>query len=83
MWDKIKQFFLGSETIFLARLQVFIGLVLAVVLATDPQMFTAYIPTKWIPLFLFGGGVLTEYARRRRANLRQERGTPDDEIRGV
>ena len=83
MWARIKQFFLDSETIFLARLQVFIGIVFAVVLATDPQLFAAYIPTKWVPVFLFAWGIISEYARRRRANLRQECGTPDDEIRGV
>lgn len=82
MWPRIKQFFLDSETIFLARLQVFVGIVFAVVLATDPQLFTAYIPAKWIPVFLFGWGILSEYARRRRTSLKAE-STPDDEIRGV
>lgn len=65
MWDKIKAFFLRSETILLARLQVFIGIAMAAFLALDPSLFQQYVPSKWVPLYLLGIGILTEYARRR------------------
>lgn len=66
MWDKIRQFFLDSETIFLARLQVFVGIVVSAFLMLDPSLFEAYVPARWVPVYLLAIGVLTEYARRRR-----------------
>lgn len=82
MGDRIKRFFLDSETIFLARLQMFAGVFFATVLATDPQLIVAYVPAKWAAAFLFAWGLLTEYARRRRTGAKAD-STPDDEIRGV
>lgn len=67
MWEKIKRFFKHSETILLARVQALAGLVLAAVVAVDPQLLATYLPTKYVPLWLIVSGVLTEYARRRRA----------------
>jgi hypothetical protein len=65
MWSKIKAFFAYSETIFWARLHVFVGIVLGVALSLDTSLFQNAIPAKYWPLFLIGWGVLTEYARRR------------------
>lgn len=65
MWEKVKAFFAYSETILLARLQVFAGIVLGVFLQLDPSLFEAYIPSKWTPLYLLAIGVATEIARRR------------------
>lgn len=66
MWDKIKKFFLSSETIFMARVQVFLGAVLSVVVTMDPHLLAGVIGSKWFPLFLMGHGILMEYLRRRR-----------------
>lgn len=65
MWEKLKAFFAYSETILLARLQVFAGIVMGAFLALDPSLFQAYVPSKWVPLYLLAIGVVTEYARRR------------------
>ena len=67
MWEKIKAFFLHSETILLARLQMFAGVVFAAFMALDPALFQAYVPAEYVPLYLLGIGILTEYARRRHA----------------
>lgn len=67
MWDKIKAFFKRSETIFLARLQVVGGIIISVILAIDPNMFAAYIPAEYVPMWLIAIGLITEIARRRRA----------------
>lgn len=67
MLDKLKNFFLRSETILLARLQVFAGIAFGAFMALDPTLFEAYVPSKWTPLYLLAMGVLTEYARRRNA----------------
>jgi hypothetical protein len=66
MWSKIKSFFLESETIVLARLQMFAGIVVGAFIALDPGLFQAYVPTQYVPIYLLAVGVLTEYARRRR-----------------
>jgi hypothetical protein len=65
MWTKIKAWFQYSETILLARLQVFAGIVFGAFMALDPSLFQAYVPAQYVPLYLLGVGVLTEYARRR------------------
>ncbi|TPK70213.1 hypothetical protein FJ930_19800 [Mesorhizobium sp. B2-4-15] len=67
MWTKIKAFFLSSETIFLARLQVFAGIVFGAFMALDPSLFQAYVPAEYVPVYLLAIGVLTEIARRRNA----------------
>lgn len=65
MLEKLKSWFLWSETILIARLQVFAGTVLAVVLAMDPSIFQSSIPSQYWPLFLVVFGVVLEYARKR------------------
>lgn len=65
--------FKDSETILWARVQMFGGAVLAVLITFDfASLFAAGVP-KWqqfIPaLILFGQGVVTEYARRRREDM--------------
>lgn len=65
MWDKIKSTFLYSETIFMARLQTFAGVVIAVFLTFDPSLFQGYVPPKWVPIYLLAFGVALEYARKR------------------
>ncbi|TGS47543.1 MULTISPECIES: hypothetical protein [unclassified Mesorhizobium] len=67
MWAKLKAFFSYSETILLARAQMFAAIVFGAFMALDPSLFQAYVPTPYVPLYLLGMGVLTEYARRRRA----------------
>ncbi|RUV19973.1 MULTISPECIES: hypothetical protein [unclassified Mesorhizobium] len=66
MLEKIKSFFLNSETILVARVQMFGGLVVGAFCALDPSVFQAYVPTQYVPIYLLASGVLTEYARRRR-----------------
>lgn len=65
MWEKIKKFFLSSETIFLARLQILIGALLEATAAIDPGLFSGLFG-KWFPVFLIAHGALTEYLRKRR-----------------
>lgn len=65
MWDKIKAFFLYSETILVARIQTFAGIALGAFLALDPSLFQTYVPSRWVPVYLLGIGILTEYFRRR------------------
>lgn len=65
LWNRIKKFFKSSETIFLARAQVFIGTVLEVVSTMEPTLFAGLFG-KYFPLFLIGHGFLTEYLRKRR-----------------
>ena len=65
MWNKISDFFLRSETILVARLQTFAGIALGAFLALDPSLFEAYVPSKWVPVYLLAIGIVTEYARRR------------------
>lgn len=67
MLAKIKAFFSYSETILLARLQVFVGIAFGVFMTLDPALFQSYVPTRYVPLYLLAIGVLTEYARRRNA----------------
>jgi hypothetical protein len=67
MWTKIKAWFQYSETILLARLQVFAGIAFGAFMALDPSLFEAYVPSKWVPLYLLAIGIITEYARRRNA----------------
>ncbi|MCA0000971.1 MULTISPECIES: hypothetical protein [unclassified Mesorhizobium] len=69
MWEKLKAFFAHSETILLARVQMFAGIVFGAFLALDPSLFQAYVPAEYVPLYLLAIGILTEYARRRRADL--------------
>lgn len=72
MWDKMKAWFRRSETIFWARLQVFVGAATAAVmaLAADPAVndaIHAILKPEYVPYYVIGFGVLTEILRRRRA----------------
>ncbi|WP_157014908.1 hypothetical protein [Mesorhizobium xinjiangense] len=65
MWQRIKSFFKDSETIFFARLQMAVGIILEIVTTADPYLF-APIFGEYFPWFLLANGILTEYLRRRR-----------------
>jgi hypothetical protein len=65
MWDKLKAFFLRSETVFWARLQVVLGIAAAVVTYVDPSVLQPIIPSAYYPLLLVANGVFSEYLRRR------------------
>lgn len=69
MWGRIKSFFMDSETIFWARLQVLAGAAAGLVAFFDPSLLAPILPTEWMPWAIFANGVATEYLRRRRANL--------------
>jgi hypothetical protein len=72
LWGKIKTFFKNSETIFLARVQMAIGAVGAVVtgLMADARIDGAIqqiLKPQYIPYYIIALGVITEALRRRRA----------------
>ncbi len=64
MWTRIKRWFSASETIFFARLQVFLGIAWPLLAAAD---LSPLLPPAWMPLWLVFSGILTEWLRRRRA----------------
>ncbi len=59
-----------SETIAWARLQVLLGLVFGVLATLDPYLVSSILPENWAPYWLLFSGILTELARRNRANLK-------------
>ena len=65
MWEKLKAFFLRSETVFWARLQVVLGIAAAVVTYVDPSVLQPIIPSAYYPLLLVANGIFSEYLRRR------------------
>lgn len=65
MWNKIKDFFLRSETIFWSRLQVVLGVAAAVVTYVDPSVLQPIVPSAYYPLLLVANGIFSEYLRRR------------------
>lgn len=67
MWTTIRKFFKDSEVIFLARLQVFGGVILSALIEADPQILSGFIPDKWFGVYLVGAGIIIEIARRMRA----------------
>ncbi len=67
MWKRITRFFKGSETIFLARLQVAVGIAAVVITYVDPQLLAPLLPTEWTPWLVVAHGFALEYLRRRRA----------------
>lgn len=69
MWQRTRAFFKDSETIFWARLQMAVAAIVAVVATIDPSLFASYVPAEYLPIYLFVSGVITEMARRSRANL--------------
>lgn len=66
MWQRIRRFFLGSETIFWARLQAALGAAAILLTYVEPAVLAPMIPSAWFPLFLVINGIATEYLRRRR-----------------
>ena len=76
MWNKIKSWFKNSTTILWARIQVFIGLVVAslMALASDPNVSNAIqsaLQPKFIPYYVIIIGLITEIARRRTVGKEQ------------
>ncbi len=67
MWDKIKAFFLNSETIFWARAQIAVGALWTVLSVTD---LAPLLNPKWLTYWLILNGFITEYLRRRNADLK-------------
>ncbi len=67
MWLRIKRFFKDSETIFWARLQMLAAVLITVLATIDPNIFASYVPTGYLPIYIFVSGLITEWARRRRA----------------
>lgn len=59
-WPRIKWIFAGSETLFLGRLQVLGGGLMATDLAP-------ILPIEYLPYYVVGTGVITEAARRSRS----------------
>lgn len=77
-WEELKAFFKYSETIFLARLTAFSGLITATVGSVDwSPVFNglgvdtgfSWKQTTWLGLGIFVKGIIDELARRRNAAL--------------
>lgn len=77
-WEEAKAFFKYSETIFLARLTAFGGLITAVMGSVDwSPVFNglgmdtgfSWKQTTWLGIGIFFKGIIDELARRRNANL--------------
>lgn len=66
MWQRIRDFFKDSETIFWARLQAFIGIVAVIVTYVQPEVLAPVLPPSWAPWLVVANGFFTEYLRRRR-----------------
>lgn len=69
MWQRIKNWFRDSETIFWARLQAMLGVLAGIVTYVDPVVLQPILPPEWFPWLLVVNGLLTEYLRRRRSDL--------------
>jgi len=73
MWDKIKAWFKHSETIFLARLEAFSGLIIAAVSSLDwSPLLNLGVDTGasikqgiYLGSIMFVKGLVTEWVRRR------------------
>lgn len=63
MWPKIRVWFKDSETIVWARLQLIVGAVWAVLIASD---LSSVLPAKWLPFWMIFSGIVTEVSRRAR-----------------
>lgn len=62
MWQKIKDWFKDSTTIFWARLQVLFATVWGVLVTID---LAPVMSQKWLTVWLIVSGVVTELTRRR------------------
>ncbi len=61
-----KKWFKDSETILWARLQMLGAAIIAALAALDPSLFASYVPTGYLPIYIFVSGIVTEFARRLR-----------------
>lgn len=77
-WESLKAFFKYSETIFIARITAFSGLVTAVMGSVDwSPIFNglgmdtgfSWKQTTWLGIGIFFKGIIDELARRRNANI--------------
>jgi hypothetical protein len=66
MFRRIRAWFKDSETIFFARLQLLAGAVWGTLTAMD---LSPLLEPKWLTVWLIFSGVVTELARRSRADL--------------
>lgn len=64
MWKKFKAWCKSSETIFFARLQMFVGAIWTALVSVD---LAPVLPEKYLTLWLVASGIITELARRYRA----------------
>lgn len=70
MWKKLKDSFHDSEVILWARIQFAVGCVWEVLITLDLSPILAN--PKYLTLWLIFSGIVTEWARRNRADLGQE-----------
>jgi hypothetical protein len=79
MFTKIKNWFVHSETIFWARLQVIAGVIWAVISVAD---LSPLLSPKALAIWLIINGIISEYLRRRGTDtvtvavVREEPGEP-------
>lgn len=67
VWPRIKGWFLDSETLFWARLQMLFGSIMTVVSVSDlAPVLGAFGIGKWAPVAFIATGVITELARKSR-----------------
>ena len=74
MLSRIKKLFLHSETIFLARVQIVLGLAVEVFIQMEPSLFSDLFG-KWFPVFLIAHGMLVGYVRKRGDKELKDRGS--------
>lgn len=60
IWPRIQAVFADSETVFLARFQMLLG----VLMMAD---LTPIIPARYMPFYVVASGLITELARRSRS----------------
>lgn len=66
MWNRIKAFFMDSETIAWARLHVLLGFLCAAITAIDPSLLQPMLGPWAFVAYLALNGLATEFLRRRR-----------------
>lgn len=62
----LKKWFKDSESIFLARLTVFVGALATAITFVEPSVLAPIIPSAWYPFALVAYGLAAEWLRRRR-----------------
>lgn len=66
MWERIRQFFSDSETIFWARVQALLGVIGTATALIDPALIEPLLSPRGFAIYVLANGLLTEYLRRRR-----------------